>query len=179
MLMIAFIILLKSGPPVFYFSERMKTLEVSFTLIKFRTMKPVLGDNGVSGSHKTSRITGIGKYLRKTRLDEIPQLINILKGDISFVGPRPPLREYLEKEKEIYSKVLTVKPGDTGLASLIYHRHEERILSNSKNSKNTDYLYIKRCIPRKAKLDQIYIKNKSICYDIKIIILTIIKMFKK
>lgn len=63
-------------------------------------MKPVLFDNGVSVSHKRSRITGFGKYLRRTRLDEIPQLINILKGDISFFGPRPPLREYVEKEKK-------------------------------------------------------------------------------
>ena len=124
----ALVILLRDGRPVFFLSERMKTAEQGFTLIKFRTMRPGVADGAASGGDKRSCITRTGAFLRRTRLDELPQLWNILKGDMSFVGPRPPLRRYVVDYPGLYRRVLRSRPGVTGLATLIYHRHEEHLL---------------------------------------------------
>lgn len=165
-LIISAAILVMDGRPIFYVSERMKTPTQGFSLVKFRTMTTVSKDFGVSGGDKTDRITRIGALLRSKRLDEFPQLWNVLKGDISFVGPRPPLRQYVERYPEIYAQVLKSRPGITGLASTVYHRHEERLLARSNSPAETDALYSRVCIPRKAKLDLIYQRNSSLCYDL-------------
>lgn len=172
------LILLLDGKPVFYVSERMKTPKQSFALIKFRTMKTVAGDSGVSGGDKTSRITRMGRFLRGARLDEIPQLWNVLRGDISFVGPRPPLRQYVERFPEIYGQVLKNRPGITGLASVYFHRHEENLLARSKSNEETDEIYCRACIPRKARLDLIYQKNQNLCVDAMIMLKTVFKSLR-
>ena len=155
--------------PYFYAAERMKTPTQSFRLLKFRTMEVAPGDSGVSGGHKQQRITRMGRIMRKTRADELPQLWNIFRGDISFVGPRPPLREYVERFPEIYSEVLKTPPGVTGLASLCYSGHETWILAQCKNAEAVDLAYTRRCIPAKAKLDLIYQRHMSICFDLVLI----------
>ncbi len=119
-------ILILDGRPVLYISERMQTPAKPFMLWKFRTMDTVVTDSGVSGGDKAHRITRTGQVMRRYRLDEIPQLWNILKGDIGFVGPRPPLRNYVERFPELYDAVLTDRPGVTGLATLVFHRTEEK-----------------------------------------------------
>ncbi|MFD1882208.1 sugar transferase [Paracoccus pacificus] len=169
MLVTALVILIRDGRPVIYVSERMHAPGKPFDLIKFRTMRHSDEDQGVSGGHKDWRVTPLGAFLRKTRLDELPQLFNILKGDISFVGPRPPMREYVERQPEIYAEVLKSWPGVTGLASLVYHRHEEHILRQCKTAAETDATYVRRCIPAKAKLDLIYQKNRTLCLDLWVI----------
>jgi len=116
---------IRQGRPIFYVAERMKSPTETFGLWKFRTMRVVTEDQGVSGAHKTARITPLGARLRAKRLDEFPQLWNILKGDLSFVGPRPPLREYVEKHPELYAPVLQSRPGVTGLPKILCHNHEE------------------------------------------------------
>jgi lipopolysaccharide/colanic/teichoic acid biosynthesis glycosyltransferase len=124
-IVVAVLILILDGRPIFYVSERMKSVNGPFSLFKFRTMRTdTQANTGVTGGEKTSRITRTGKLLRKTRLDELPQLWNILIGDMSFVGPRPPLRQYVDRFPEIYSEVLSSRPGVTGLASLKFHKHE-------------------------------------------------------
>lgn len=110
-------LLLREGRPVFYISERMRAPGRPFLLWKLRTMRVVSADSGVSGGDKASRVTPVGRWLRKYRADEIPQLWNVLKGDMSFVGPRPPLRLYVERFPEIYERVLQSRPGVTGLAT--------------------------------------------------------------
>ena len=97
MLAVATILAIYEGRPIFYVSERMRAPGEAFNLIKFRTMAQVDEDAGATGAHKAWRITRLGKFLRRTRIDELPQLFNILRGDMSFVGPRPPLREYVER----------------------------------------------------------------------------------
>jgi len=174
----ALVILVLDGRPVFYFSERMKTSQQGFTLVKFRTMKPDLADSGVSGRDKSNRITRTGKFLRKSRLDEVPQLWNVIKGDISFVGPRPPLRQYVERFPEIYKQVLQSRPGITGLASVYFHAHEEWLLSQSKSGEQTDAIYSRACIPRKAHIDMIYQKHKNLCFDISIMLKTVFKFLR-
>ena len=172
---VAVMILIRDGRPVFYVSERMKTPTQGFRLVKFRTMKVVATDSGVSGGEKAARITAIGRVLRRTRLDEVPQLWNVLKGDISFVGPRPPLRQYVERFPEIYGRVLKSRPGITGLASVYFHEHEERLLARSRSTEETDAIYCRACIPRKAHLDLIYQARRNICMDAGIMLKTVFR----
>lgn len=164
-------ILLREGRPVFYISERMQTPDTPFQLIKFRTMTNAApqANTGVTGGDKADRITPVGRVLRRFRLDEVPQLINVLRGDMSLVGPRPPLRQYTDAFPELYSRVLQCKPGITGLATLHYHRHEERLIAAASSAKETQTIYTTRCIPRKAKLDLIYARHASVCYDLRIL----------
>lgn len=171
-------ILVLDGRPVFYVSERMKSLEEGFQLIKFRTMHIVAEDNGVSGGDKSSRITIVGRWIRRSRLDEVPQIINVLKGDISFVGPRPPLRMYVERYDDIYREVLKSRPGVTGLASIYFNQHESYLLEKSQDSEETDMIYSRRCIPRKAHIDLLYQRHQSICMDIGIMLKTVFKRLR-
>ncbi|MGP3696611.1 sugar transferase [Rhodobacter sp. NSM] len=154
------------GRPLFYVAERMKTPTEGFDLWKLRTMRPASQNAGVSGGDKKDRVTRTGRFLRRTRLDEVPQLWNVLRGDMSFVGPRPPLRLYVERHPEIYADVLKSRPGITGLASLHFHRHEERLLAACRTPAETDAVYSRRCIPRKAKLDLIYQEKRTLCLDL-------------
>lgn len=171
-LVIAGLILLRDGRPVLYLSERMKTDVEPFQLWKFRTMTVVEGDSGVSGGDKVNRLTRTGRVLRRTRLDELPQLWNVIRGDISFVGPRPPLRLYVERFPELYREVLKSRPGITGLATLYFHRHEEHLLSLCRTAIETDAVYARRCVPRKAALDLMYQRNRSAMMDLRLMAMT-------
>lgn len=166
MIIVALIVLLVDGRPIFYISKRMKTPDKSFNHWKFRTMTQERAKTSALGGDKTQRITRVGAILRRTRLDELPQLYNIFRGDMSFVGPRPPLRRYVLLCPEIYAKVLQNRPGVTGLATLHYHRREERLLAACKTAEDSDRVYITRCIPAKARLDLLWARNRSVCYDI-------------
>lgn len=160
------VLLLREGRPVFYVSERMRGPGRPFRLWKLRTMSVVAADSGVSGGDKAARITPMGRLLRRSRLDEVPQLWNVLKGDMSFVGPRPPLRLYVERFPDLYAQVLQSRPGITGLATLRYHAHEERLLRACTSAAETDAVYSRRCVPRKAALDLIYQHRRTLCLDL-------------
>jgi lipopolysaccharide/colanic/teichoic acid biosynthesis glycosyltransferase len=177
-IVVSVLILCLDGRPVFYVSERMQTPTKGFQLLKFRTMKPVATDAGVSGGNKSARITRTGAFMRAKRIDELPQLWNVLKGDISFVGPRPPLRQYVERFPEIYGLVLRSRPGITGLASVHFNKHEENLLSRTQSSEETDAIYCRRCIPRKAKLDMIYQSKRTLCLDILIMLQSVFKRLR-
>ena len=170
---------LRQGRPLFYVAERMKGVETPFDLWKLRTMTVVDTDTGVSGGDKSARITPAGAWLRAKRLDEFPQLWNILKGDLSFVGPRPPLREYVERYPEIYREVLKSRPGVTGLASITYHRHEAALLARCASAEETDAVYSRVCVPAKARLDLIYQRNQSMCHDFDLVFQTIGNLFRR
>lgn len=170
-----------SDGPVLYVSERMKTPEQGFGLFKFRTMKVIDSKEnlGVTGANKDDRITTYGHFLRRSRLDELPQLWNIVLGHMSFVGPRPPLREYVDRFPDIYNEVLKDKPGVTGLASLTYSKHETKLLAQCVTASETDLVYTTRCIPAKAKLDLLYQKNFSPCLDYWIIWETLARTYSR
>lgn len=174
-LTLAILIALRDGRPVLYVAERMKTPTKGFGLWKFRTMTPDDKDAGVSGGNKSHRITRTGAFMRKYRLDEVPQLWNILRGDISFVGPRPPLRRYVEAYPEIYSEVLRSRPGVTGLATLAFHKREEALLRVCETAEETEAVYVRRCIPVKARLDLIYARRRSLCFDMRLMLATVIR----
>ncbi len=177
-LITALIILLLDGRPVFYISERMKSPTEGFNLIKFRTMKPVAEDSGVSGGDKSDRITRTGPFLRRSRLDELPQLWNVIRGDISFIGPRPPLRQYVERFPDLYAQVLKSRPGVSGLASIYFHAHEEHLLARSRSREETDTIYCRACIPRKARLDLIYQARRNLCMDMALMAKTVFKRLR-
>ena len=166
------------GRPLFHVSERMKAPGQPFQLWKLRTMHVVAADRGVSGGDKNDRITPLGRWLRRKRLDEIPQLWNILRGDMSFVGPRPPLREYVDRFPAIYAQVLEARPGVTGLATLVFHRHEEWLLARCASPEETDAVYARACVPRKARLDRIYAEKQSLCFDVRLLWRTAASLFK-
>jgi lipopolysaccharide/colanic/teichoic acid biosynthesis glycosyltransferase len=142
-------------------------------------MTVVDSESGVSGGVKFARITPAGAWLRSKRLDEFPQLWNILKGDISFVGPRPPLRQYVEQFPDLYGEVLKSRPGVTGLASIVYHKHEAALLARCETSEQTDEIYARICVPAKARLDLIYQKHQSTCYDFDLVFQTIGNLFRR
>lgn len=179
-LLIAVILRAVEGGPVFYISERMKTPDQAFDLIKFRTMRPAPpGQNtGVTGGDKAGRHSPFQAMLRRTRLDELPQLWNVLRGDISLIGPRPPLRQYVEAYPDLYAQVLQSRPGISGLASLVYHRHEARLLAACDTPEQTDAVYRRRCIPTKARLDLIYAQRRTLCYDLVLIARTAAAPFR-
>lgn len=166
-LILVLVLLVIEGRPIFYVAERMKGIDQPFPLWKLRTMKVVNGDNsGVSGADKSNRITKVGRFLRRARLDEIPQLWNVIRGDMSFVGPRPPLRQYVERFPDIYAAVLKSRPGITGLATLRFHGHEEWLLGQCHSPAETDAVYSRCCVPRKARLDLIYQRRQTLCFDL-------------
>lgn len=172
-------LLIREGRPVFYVAERMKGIDQPFDLWKLRTMAVVAGDAGVSGGDKAARITRTGAWLRRKRLDEFPQLWNILKGDLSFVGPRPPLRSYVERDPDLYAQVLKSRPGVTGLASIVFHKHEEALLARCVTPQETDAVYTRICVPRKARLDLIYQRRQSLCHDFDLVFQTIGSLFHR
>ncbi|MFC3612576.1 sugar transferase [Lutimaribacter marinistellae] len=172
-------LLIKQGRPIFYVAERMKGIDEPFMLWKFRTMTVVSQDSGVSGGDKAARITPAGAWLRSKRLDELPQLWNIIRGDLSFVGPRPPLRQYVERFPEIYGRVLRSRPGVTGLASIVYHRHEAALLSRCETPRETDDVYCRICVPAKARLDLIYQRERNICYDFDLVFQTVGNLLRR
>jgi lipopolysaccharide/colanic/teichoic acid biosynthesis glycosyltransferase len=172
-LWIAIIILLTSKGGIFYKQERIGKDGVSFMLIKFRTMKIGADKQGLItvGEHD-NRITPIGYYLRKYKLDEFPQLINILKGEMSVVGPRPEVSKYVRMYSPEQQKVLSVKPGLTDLASLQFI-NENKLLGQAKNP---DEVYIREIMPEKLRLNLLYVENQGFFYDIKIILKTLKKI---
>ncbi|MBK4214684.1 sugar transferase [Paracoccus caeni] len=166
MVIVSLMLLIMQGRPIFYTAHRMRAPGQAFTQLKFRTMLREEDDFGATGAHKHWRITPLGHFLRRTRIDELPQLFNILRGDMSFVGPRPPLREYVERFPAVYTQVLKSRPGVTGLATLIYHRHEDRILASCRSAEATEKAYYRRCLPAKLKIDLIYQRHRDMRLDL-------------
>ncbi len=166
---IALLCAVMQGRPILFSQVRVRECGRSFCLWKFRTMTLEHRDRGVSGGDKARRVTRLGRALRRFHLDELPQLWNILQGEMSFVGPRPPLPPYVLAEPKLYGQVLSMRPGLTGLATCIYGPVEVVLLSQCKTAEETEAVYRRRCIPRKARLDLIYLKRRSIGLDLKIL----------
>jgi len=120
------------------------------------------------------RITPTGRLLRRTKIDEIPQLINVLKGDMSFVGPRPEVPEFVELFREDYEEILTVRPGITDLASVKY-RDEAAVLGHCNNPQEE---YLRHVLPDKINLNKEYIRRSSFFFDLTLILKTVRKLFE-
>lgn len=172
-LLVAAIIKLTSRGPVFFRQTRMGKDFRPFEIYKFRSMvvdAPKLGGQITAG--RDPRITGIGHFIRKTKLDELPQLINVLNGDMSLVGPRPEVPRYVELFADDYRQVLSVRPGITDLASVKY-RDESEILGAAADP---DRAYIEQVLPDKIALAKEYIAHASFTYDVGLIFRTLWKI---
>lgn len=169
LLVTIFIVLLTPGP-VFFIQTRIGKDGREFQLLKFRTMlvKPKILEGSFDVGDQ-SRITALGKILRKTKLDEIPQLINVLKGEMSLVGPRPEVKKWTAVYPEQWAFVHQVKPGITDNASIEF-RNEEEILAQSSNPEKT---YRDVILPRKLELYINYVNHHSFIGDLMIILRTI------
>jgi len=159
-----------SKGPLFYVQKRVGKDFKEFNLYKFRSMivnADKQGPSVTSGDDK--RITKIGKIIRRTKIDELPQLLNVLKGDMSLVGPRPEVMKFVSQKKEAYKTVLSVKPGITDNAAIVF-RNEESIMEQYKDKEDA---YINTLLPQKIELYYTYIKNISFLNDIKLILKTL------
>lgn len=170
--LVSLLIVIDSGFPIFFLQKRIGRDAKEFNIIKFRTMKKNNENIAITVSDD-SRITRIGKYLRKTKIDELPEILNVLFGQMSFVGPRPDVKGYADKLKGANRKILALRPGITGPASLKYY-NEEYILSQKSNPKkyNDEVIF-----PDKVKINMDYFHNRSFFLDLKIIFATIFRIF--
>lgn len=167
-------ILLSSRGGIFYIQERVGKDKKPFGLLKFRTMKQNADREGkLTVGMRDARITKVGYFLRKYKLDEFPQFLNVLKGDMSVVGPRPEVKEYVDLYTKEQLEILHVRPGITDLASLEYYRENE-LLGQAEDPQKT---YIEEVMPAKIELNKKYLANPSLGTDIKIIWRTFLKMF--
>ncbi|MBP5205195.1 MAG: sugar transferase [Bacteroidales bacterium] len=168
-LVVALLIVLESRGGVFYVQKRVGKDNRDFNLYKFRTMRPDADSKGLlTVGARDSRITRVGYFLRKYKIDEFPQLLNILKGDMSIVGPRPEVRKYVNLYTPEQMRVLTVRPGLTDYASIRYV-NENEVLAASDDPERT---YIEEVMPAKLALNLQYIENQSLKEDFKLIFKT-------
>jgi len=175
LLIIAILIKISSPGPVFYRGLRAGKNFKPFKIFKFRTMKAEAEKlGGPSTAGDDPRLTRIGKFLKKWKIDELPQLLNVIKGEISLVGPRPEVLEYAKLYQGEEKIVYTIKPGITDFASL-WDVHEEEILKGSPDPEKT---YLEKIRPEKVKLQMKYVKETSLYTDIKIIWRTLLKLIK-
>ncbi len=174
LLVVSVLVAVTSPGGVFFRQERIGKDGRPFRIFKFRSMrKDNAGLKITTGND--SRITPVGRFLRKSKIDELPQLINVLVGDMSFVGPRPEVADYVNLYTPYQRQVLLVRPGITGLASIRF-RNENDLLTASDDPNRT---YVEQVMPRKIDLDLEYIPHASVFYDIKLIFQTFAVVIKE
>lgn len=175
-IILSFCIKLESGGPIFYKQTRVGKGGKTFVLLKFRTMKEGADQKGLlTVGDKDPRITRVGILLRRFKIDEFPQLINVLKGDMSMVGPRPEVKKYVDLYTQEQMIVLSIKPGVTDYASIVF-ANENEILLNSRDYERT---YIEEILPYKIKLNMEYLNNQTLSQYFKIILKTFLCIFSK
>jgi lipopolysaccharide/colanic/teichoic acid biosynthesis glycosyltransferase len=163
-----------SHGPVFYVQKRVGKDFKEFKMLKFRTMVTGAERKGLlTIGTNDARITQTGSFLRKYKLDELPQLINVLKGDMSIVGPRPEVKKYVDQYNEEQKKVMSIQPGITDLVSIRFF-NENEILSRYEDPETG---YVKEVMPEKLRLNLEYMENRSFVSDITIIVRTIARIF--
>jgi len=172
LLFISILVKISSNGSILFVQERVGKNGILFKMIKFRTMYEDHNDNNTISVKGDSRITKLGYFLRKYKIDELPELINVLFGDMSFVGPRPDVKGYADKLKGDHRKILKLRPGITGPASIKFI-NEELLLSKQENPKyyNDNVIY-----PEKVRINLDYFYNNSIWIDFKIIFATIFRI---
>ncbi len=174
-ILIAIVILVSSKGGIFYLQTRVGLNNKDFKLFKFRTMKTNADKAGLlTVGGRDPRITAVGYYLRRYKLDELPQLLNVFLGSMSLVGPRPEVRKYVEMYNAEQLAVLSVKPGITDYASLEYFSENELLAKSSE----PEMTYINVVMPAKLALNKKYIEDSSFITDIKIIFRTIAKIVR-
>jgi lipopolysaccharide/colanic/teichoic acid biosynthesis glycosyltransferase len=174
LLVVALLIKLDSPGPALFWQERIGKGFRPFRIYKFRTMVNDAASNGAPITFGADpRITRLGRVLRQTKIGELPQLINVLRGEMSFVGPRPEVRPYAELFREDYEEILCVVPGITDLAAVKF-RDEAEVLGRFENP---EAAYVGHILPNKVKLAKEYVRRSSLGFDITLILKTLLKLF--
>ena len=173
-LILAIAIKIDSKGPVFYRQERVTQFNKKFRIFKFRSMTQNADKGSLVTTNNDSRVTKVGKFIRKFRLDEISQLIDVLRGTMTFVGTRPEVVKYVEKYTPEMMATLLLPAGVTSLASIKYKDEDKIIEKYTKKGEKVDDIYIKRVLPDKMKYNLEYIKKFNIIEDIKTCIKTVI-----
>ena len=174
-LLIALLIAIESRGGIFYRQQRVGQHGTTFRLWKFRTMRKNADRLGqLTVGMRDPRITRVGLFIRKVKLDEFPQFLNVLSGEMSIVGPRPEVQEYVDLYTEEQRVILSIKPGITDYASLEYFKENE-LLGQSADPRKT---YIEEVMPAKIELNKRYLANPTVGHDLKIMWLTFMKMVK-
>jgi lipopolysaccharide/colanic/teichoic acid biosynthesis glycosyltransferase len=175
LLFVALLIKRDSPGPILFKQERMGRGFQPFHIYKFRTMvREASRRGGPITFGSDPRITRVGRLLRRTKIDELPQLINILRGEMSFVGPRPEVRPYVELFRTDYEEILRALPGITDLASLKY-RDEAEVLGRFENPEEE---YMKHVLPEKIELAKEYVRRSSFFFDTTLILKTLMRLFQ-
>lgn len=169
-LMIAILIKAESQGPVFFLQKRVGFFGKTFMMHKFRSMYVAQQNNSTLTIGEDKRITKVGKYIRKLHLDELCQTINVLLGHMSLVGPRPEFKKYTKHHLKDWDEVLKVRPGITGLASILYSNKEYLML---KRAQDPEAQYIYKILPQKLRLEKFYVKHQSLRFDLYLICRTI------
>lgn len=173
-LILTIAIKIDSEGPVFYRQERITRYSKTFRIFKFRTMIQNADKKGSLVTTKDDiRITRVGKLIRKYRLDEIPQLINILKGEMSFVGTRPEVKKYVDKYTDEMMATLLMRAGVTSEASIENKDEDEIISQYSKTGKSIDWIYTEKILPQKMKKNLLYLRRFNIFYDMRLSVKTV------
>ncbi len=169
-LVAAVLIWLNDGGPVFFRQQRVARDGATFRIWKFRSMVPAAVDQGIAlTASGDRRVTRVGAWLRRFKIDELPQLFNVLRGEMSLVGPRPEVPQYVDLDDPAWGAVLTMRPGITGFASLA-HRHEEEKLAEGRDPEQQ---YRTVILPEKLTLNTLYAQTGSFWVDLKVIVFTV------
>ena len=179
MLVIAILIKAEDGGPVFFRQERVTTYGRVFRIFKFRTMIVDADKKGPLVTGKAdSRITKVGSKLRHLRLDELPQVLNIVTGDMSFVGTRPEVKKYVYQYTDELNATLLLPAGVTSLASIAFKEEDEMIAHYAELGESTDEAYRNHILPRKMRYNLDYLKKAGVAQDIRIMIKTVLEVIK-
>lgn len=171
---IALLVRLTSPGPVLFLQERVGKNGKPFRIMKFRTMVEGAEEMGLKITvGNDARVTRVGETLRKFKLDELPQILNIVKGEMSFVGPRPEVPKYVAHYTQEQKKVLSIKPGVTDLASIKY-RKESELLGQSQDPEIT---YLEEIMPEKLRINLDYVERASLAYDLRLLWMTVREVF--
>lgn len=179
LLILAILIKIDSEGPVFYRQERVTTGNKTFRIFKFRTMvenADKMGSLVTVGND--SRITRVGEKIRKCRLDELPQLLNIITGDMSFVGTRPEVRKYVDCYSDEMMATLLMPAGVTSLASITYKDEDEIMEERTSKGESADEAYVNHVLPEKMKYNLEYLKTFSFLGDLKLMIYTVLAVLR-
>ena len=175
-LLLSLCIVLESRGGVFYRQERIGRKGQPFKLIKFRSMRPNADRDGkLTVGERDPRVTRVGTFIRKYKLDEFPQFINVLKGEMSVVGPRPEVVEYVRQYSDEQRRVLDFKPGITDLASITYFE-ENKLLANAADPQQT---YVEEIMPEKIRINLAYQTNATALSDLGVVWKTAWRMVRK
>ena len=182
---VGLLVLIIDGRPVFHIARRGGQNGNEFALFKFRTMAPCADDgrSRLTAGHAAWRVSALGRVLRRSRLDELPQLFNVLRGDMSLVGPRPPDPQHLALEPGKFAEILVLRPGLTGWGTVTLFQKEQALLAQCATAQEAETVYVQELLPQKLSYEHAYLeratKPRALFEDVEILFLSLKRVLTK